>query len=272
MEPNANQTTDIYHWVAWAHARRRQLALWTGAAAAVGLGIWLYVWNDAQHATKASEALSELRPVQSAAGAPREPVAAAAYLRVANQYPGTTAGGRAQLLAAGASFAAGNFKEAQGQFEKFMLDYPDSPWLSQAQLGEAASLEAQGNSADAIIHYRQFVDRHPQDPALPQAKSALARLYLDQNKPDQALKLYQELARERNNDSWTMEANVQAEELLAMHPELRPKPVVAPPVVPPSTPSLSLTGAPPVKLSPPPAAAKPDAAKSAVLNTTNNKP
>jgi outer membrane protein assembly factor BamD (BamD/ComL family) len=273
MEPTANQTNDIYHWVAWAHARRKQLALGTAVAAAAGFGIWLYSWNGSHRETVASEALSELKPPPRAPGALHEPIPATELVKVAGEHPGTEAAVRAELLAAGSFFESGKFKEAQGQFEKFIANHPDSPWLSEAQLGVAASLEAEGKTDDAITHYKQFADHHPQDLNLPQAKSTLARLYLAQNKPDLALKLYQEVARERNNDSWTMEASTRAEELLASHPELRPKPVPEAPVVPApaSAPVFSLPGAPPGLQMPAPAAVKTEPVKTPAA-TNANKP
>src|SRR5437899_646839 len=71
-----------------------------------------------------------------------------------------------------------------------------------------------------------------------EAKSALARLYLVQGKPEMALKLYEDLAKGRNNDSWSAEAEIQASELLAKYPNLKPKPAPAPVVAPTVTPGL----------------------------------
>jgi hypothetical protein len=50
----------------------------------------------------------------------------------------------------------------------------------------------------------------------------LARLFEEQNKPDQALRNYDELARiQSQNDPWAGEARERRELLLAKHPELR---------------------------------------------------
>src|SRR5262249_37425676 len=126
----------------------------------------------------------------------------------------------------------------------------------QAQLGIAASLEAQGKTADAATKYKELADRHPNDSTIPQIKTALARLYEAQNKPDLALKMYQEMLSGGRQDTWTMEAGVLAQELVQKHPELIPPRTNPPPAVikmptPPATsapPALQSTGAPPIIL------------------------
>ncbi|MDB6108696.1 MAG: Tetratricopeptide 2 repeat protein, partial [Pedosphaera sp.] len=247
MESDVTQSADVYRLVTWAHTNRTKLITLTVAVAVVGLGIGLYVWNNNRHETQANEALANLRPPAHAAGTPATPVPADAYAKVASEYAGTSAGGRALLMGAGVLFDAGKYKEAGDEFQKFLQQYPESPWTIQAQLGVAASLEAQGKSADAAAKYKEFTDRYPQNAAIPQAKSALARLYLVQGKPEQALKLYEDLTKGRNNDSWTAEAEIQAAELLAKYPNLKPKPAPAPiaaPTVTPVVPAPIGTSAP----------------------------
>jgi TolA-binding protein len=232
MESDATQSADVYRLITWAHTNRKRLITITVVVAVVGLGIGLYVWNNNRRETQANEALSALKPPTHAPGVQPTPVPAEAYLKVANEYAGTGAGARALLMAGGALFDTDKFKEAGDQFQKFLQGYPENPLATQAQLGVAASLEAQGKAADAAAKYKEFIDRRPQDPAVSQAKSALARLYLVQGKPELALKLYEELVKSRNNDSWTAEAEIQATELLAKYPNLKPKPTPPPAAVP----------------------------------------
>jgi tetratricopeptide (TPR) repeat protein len=236
------------------------------AAALVGLGIGLYIWHGNQRQEAASAALLAIRP--PAPGVPEPPGGAAgAYMNVANEYTGTPAGARALLMAGAALFDTGKFKEAETQFQRFLGDYSENPLASQAQLGVAASLEAEGKTAEAAARYKEFRERRSQDSGFAQATSALARLYEVQGKPDQALKLYQELAskyQKTANDSWSAEAGIQAQELLAKHPELRPKPTPPPaptpaplpmPMqMPPATSAVpGKTTSPPLMVLPPPA-------------------
>ncbi|MDB6019391.1 MAG: Tetratricopeptide 2 repeat protein [Pedosphaera sp.] len=225
METEVKQSSDIvYRISAWVVANRKQLIIIAVVLAVAGVGASLYSWNSNRREAEANNALSELKPTPSKTGN-GTPVAADAYLKVADAYTGTSASARARLLGAGALFESGKFKEAQSEFDKFLQENQESPLTSEAEMGVAASLEAQGKIQEATSKYKEFSDRHP---GVSQAKSALARLYVEQNKPELAFKLYQDLMATRNNDTWTEEAQVQAAELLAKYPKLRePSPVTA---------------------------------------------
>ena len=225
MEPEVQQSADFYAFIAWAHANRKRLITGAVVVAVVALGVWLYFLNIEQHEQAANNALASIRPTAATTGEPE--IAPEAYLKVAQDYPNTQAGARALLLAAGANFTAGKFKDAQNEFEQFLQNNSSSSLVDKAQLGVAASLEAQGQIAQAATRYDDFIKHNSGNPNLAQAKSALARLYLAQNKPDAALKLYEELAQGHGLDSWSQEAPIQAEEILASHPELRPKPIAS---------------------------------------------
>jgi len=70
---------------------------------------------------------------------------------------------------------------------------------------------------------------------------------MGQNKPEQALRMYEELAKAGNNDTWSAEAGIQAEELLAKYPALRKpaNPVSVPSVVPKASATVSVPSASP---------------------------
>jgi predicted negative regulator of RcsB-dependent stress response len=239
MDSEATQSTDFYKLVAWLHKNQKQVTIAVVAAVLVGGGIYGYTAYSRQKQVSAGEALSNLRPARTAPGTQPTPVSPDAYLKVANEHPGTSGGAQALLLAAGGLFDAGKFKDAQTQFQRFLNDYPDNPLVTQARIGVAASLEAQGDVAQATAKYQDIVSRQPNDSVAPQAKSALARLYVAQGKYAEALKLYEELAKTSNNDSWSAEAPIQAEELMAKHPELRPPATPAPAATAPTlTPTI----------------------------------
>jgi TolA-binding protein len=236
MDNDLKHTADFYRLVAWAHARRKQL-LWISGSIVAALAIFgLYNWYTNYNETNAAEALTRLKLPLTAEAITAS--AADSFLKLANDYPGTAAAARALLTAGGINFDLGKFKEAQDQFERFIREYPDSALANQAVVGVAASLEAQGKIAEATSRYGDFVQRHGSDSAASQAKSALARLYVAQNKPDKALQYYTELSQAQIQDSWTMEAPIQAEELLEKYPELRkpkaPAPGPSPGTVPPT--------------------------------------
>jgi TolA-binding protein len=218
MESEALQLPLWQKALAWFEANKRQ-ALWAaGAVVVVGLVVSLFVYRKDQAEITASEALSNAT-LSQATGVSRGDLAEA-YLKVAADYPGSQAAGRALLLAAGAFFAEGKYAEAKTQFERFNKDYSNSPFRGEALLGIAACLDAQGKTAEATTAYKELIDRHPSDAVLPQARFALGRLYEAQNKPELARNMFEEVERSNPYGSLGSEAGMRLEELKAKYPNL----------------------------------------------------
>jgi tetratricopeptide (TPR) repeat protein len=236
------QATDLYDLMAWLHANRQQVIKISAVVLAVGAITGGYFWHKNYKETAASEALSILPPPSSAMGAPVDSIAEAQpYLKLADDYSGTAAASRALLVAGGILFDAAKFDQAGAAFERFVREYSGSPLVTQAMVGLGSSLEAQGKTADAVARFDAILKQHPSDSVIPQAKSALARLYLAQNKPDLAMRLYEEMTRANINDTWTAEASIQLQELLAKYPNLK-KPAPAPgPLLAPSVQEMPLS-------------------------------
>ena len=223
MENEVKEASDFYHLVAWVHANRKRLIWISAIVVIVGAGIGIYNWNKSNRETQGSEALSNVSPPASAEGSTNA-AAAEPYLKVAAEHAGTSGGARALLMAGGILFDAGKYQDARKQFEQFLAQYPDYPLADQALLGVATSYEAEGNLTEAATRYKDFIEHHPTASTLAQTRSALARVYLAQNKPELALQQYEDMERSRGNDSWTSEAGIQREELLTKYPNLRKQP------------------------------------------------
>lgn len=252
MDKAVEQSPDYYELLAWLHANRQRVIAISAAVIVIGAAIGIYFWHNNYRETQANIALSDIKLPTPVRGAQPIPPDGQPYIDVANQYSGTSAGSRALLLGAEAYFDAGKFDQAQAQFGRFLGEYPDSPLANQAALGVAASLEAAGKVTEAATRYNDLINRHPNSSIIPQAKSALARLYVAQNKPELAAPIYEELARANNNDTWSAEAGIQLEELLAKYPQLR-KP---PPAPAPTTSAPGFELPPSMKQAPAPAPAK----------------
>ena len=98
--------------------------------------------------------------------------------------------------------------------------------MPQATVGIAASLEAQGKLNLAIAQYKKIDEMYSRDPniVIP-VKLTLGRLSEADNKPDQAVKYYRDLAGVRDpNDPWVAEAAERYRLLVSKHPELAPPP------------------------------------------------
>jgi outer membrane protein assembly factor BamD (BamD/ComL family) len=223
MDSETAMSADFFRWVAWAHARRKQLTWYGVGVLVVALAIGLYFWNRDRREEAASVELSSLRMFVR----PNEVEDPAGYLKVANDYSGTRGGARALLAAAAILFEKGQYTDAQANFERFLSQYSDSPMASGALIGIAACMAGEGKTQEAATRYKDFIDRHPDDPVLSEARSALARLYVALNKPELALRVYEDMVKARSNDSWTEEASLQGQELLRKYPNLRTPPPTA---------------------------------------------
>jgi predicted negative regulator of RcsB-dependent stress response len=219
MESDAAQGALFFKFWKWADAQKKPI-LWGGIIAVVVLiAVGLFAWNRLNTEKKASEALSKV--TLRTQGQP--PSSAQDVLKVASDYAGTDAGGRALLLAGERLFAGGKYAEAKDQFDKFLRDHKESAFAGQAMYGVAASLAAQNKTNEAIAAFKNIVDRQPNETVAMQAKLSLARLYESSGKLEQARDLYKELARP-DLGMLGSEANMRFEDLISAHPNLIPAP------------------------------------------------
>jgi tetratricopeptide (TPR) repeat protein len=228
----------------WVETNWRKLALGAAVVALVALVVSYAIYSRGNNALLASQRLSALRPMPAPGGG-LTPVTADAYLKVAADYPGTEAAGRATLLAAGAMFDATNYAGALKLFEKFQTEFTASPLRAEALFGQAASLEALKRPAEAITAFQALLTRHSSAPLVPRAKLALARLQLAQKQPEQALRLLEEVSKTEQYGLLAMLSQVMQEEIKAANPALASRPAMA-------TNALNVVPAPVVKTSAPP--------------------
>ena len=241
MDKEIKHEADFYRFVGWAHANRKKLS-WVGAviliiAAVIGFLAWHKDYAEQQANAALLAVKLPASPQEAGSSALAE-----AYSKVAAEHSGTTAAARALLLSGSVYFNGGQYDKARGEFDKYLRDYSDFPLTGQALVGVAASYEAQGDIKHATEKYEELVKRHAAETVLGEAKSALGRLYLAQNKPDLALRYYEELDRDSQTrpDSWTAEAKREIMDVLAKNPSLR-KPMAAPTNSMPFAPTLTPT-------------------------------
>jgi predicted negative regulator of RcsB-dependent stress response len=260
-ETSQTQSTDtVYAVLGWLHANQKRLLIGLGVVVAVGLIAGFATWKKDQNAATADALLFEL-PVASSPTMPVIPPAPSAYLDLAAKYPNTSAGEYAELFGAESLFVNGSYAESQHEFSKYIEEHPESPLAAEAKMGVAACLEAQGKTAEAIQEYQRVTAAYSSDMSVTgPAKLTMARLYEQQNRPDEALTFYSELARSQNQyDPWAAEARERGQILLAKHPELRR--TEAAPAAASAPASIPFSIAPPVNTpatAPPPTAPAPE--------------
>ncbi len=215
-------TVSIYNFLDWLYTNRKKVAIGAIAVLVVALVVAISVWRKNQNQLNANKMLFSVPSLLTGNMARQTPPNPDALLSITREYPDTSAGEEAQLLAAERLFLDGKYGEAETEFSKFATGNPASALIAQAQVGVAASLEAQGKTAEAMQKYRDVIAMYSTDPNIASpAKLTLARLNENQNKLDQALSYYSELARDLNPyDPWAAEARERREILLAKHPEL----------------------------------------------------
>lgn len=199
-------------------------------ALAVGLAVSYYFYSQGEKEVTAAEALSDALMPQTQPGSARKDTTTA-FLKVANEYPGTSAGAQASLQAATALFTEGNFTKAQAEFQRFLREHPASPLAGTAWLGVAACFDATGETNKAMVAYKDLIERHPGESVIPQAKFALAQIYESQNQIELALNLYESVGRDAYSSAGA-EAGMRAEELKRKHPKLAMAASPAPAITP----------------------------------------
>jgi tetratricopeptide (TPR) repeat protein len=250
MESESSQSGGMIGLLAWFETNKKQVAIGAFVVlVAICLG-FIFVQQQTRKELTASEALSDVRGLFSpAASTPAGTVEALS--KVASEHAGTKAAARAILISAGLLYSeaksAADYAEAEKRFARVTQEYPDSAWMAQAHLGIAASLAAQGKTAEATAKYEEVNRRFAAAPIFDQSRLALARLY-ETSKPEEAIKLYDELTKANPNTPSSvvaMEAAMREDILLKARPELaKVKAALNPPPMPPpsaTTPPIQIT-------------------------------
>ena len=225
MEPEQTQSNFLIDLLAWIEVNKRRLIMGGIALVVVWVVIYTYTYFKGQQEVTAEEALSAV--FKAPLGNPiRSLPDAAGLLTVAERYAAAPAGQRALLLAAGALFQQGKFAEAKEKFQKFSSQYPDSKVIPIAAYGVAACDDAMNNLDGALAGYQAVELKYPKDPVGTQAKLAIGIIQEAKNKPEEALKVYDQLAKSDSRSLWSSEAFSRRDLLLAKFPHLMPPPPV----------------------------------------------
>ena len=218
----AHRQADVYDVLAWLEVNKKKVAIAAVALVVVGFGIATVRHLRTQKEVNASGQLLALRATLNPAtnAVPPQP---SAFLKIAEDFSGTSASERARLLAATALFTEGKYADAEREFGAFTKNYADSLWVGTAAYGVAAAQEAQ-NKPDALASYQNVATVYANSAVGDEAKLALARIYESRKQPDQALKVYNELLAPRPGaqpgEASHPEAFARKEALLRNHPEL----------------------------------------------------
>jgi len=174
-------------------ANKNRILVVVAVVTAILAAIWIFYAQRGQNEIAAGEALTQVTISQTATPE--------AYLKIASDYPNTAAGQRALLQGAETLFAAGQYADAQAQFQKFLDEHPDSEFFPQAELGVAASLAAQGKTDEAAGAYQRLMNGSNDATAANAAKFALAGIDEAKGNLTEALSYYEDVERANQNTS-----------------------------------------------------------------------
>ncbi len=221
MSSETTEKSAALEFLAWLEVNKKRVIIVAAVILVVGTAVATYRWHVADRELAANTALLKAQRTLERTTAKQAP-SPDAFLRVAVDYPGTGAAGRARLLAAEAYFVAGKYTEARQQFETFLREAGGSPFAPTAAYGVAACLDAEAKTNEAVAAYQGVIASYAGSAVASQARWELGGLYEAQHNPAQAFRLYTELAGPGQQSAWSMEAAMRREELLRRHPELAP--------------------------------------------------
>ncbi len=214
METHDVSSEFLFKLWPWLEANKTKLI--GGAVVIVALaGIYSFVsWQHEQKEISAGQAYTQLAFAPSANLNASQ--TSAAFAQLAEKYSGTAAAQRAQLQAAATLFEAGNYADAQTQFQKFLDANSTGTLAATAALGIAASLEAQNKLDLATTAYKKVTTSFVGSPSELQAEFALGRLAEQSGKLAEAEGHFENVARAgRAGGSIAEEAEGRAFELKA---------------------------------------------------------
>jgi TolA-binding protein len=200
----------------WIETNVRTVLIGAGIVGVAVILLSYYFWRQNEMEITAGEALTQALvspPPNSDVGQ-----LADNYLKIAADYPGTEAGGRALVLGAATLFSAGKYSEAQAEFQNYLGAHPSGPLRATAALGVASCLDEQGQTDSAADAYQRVISGYSDPNAVDAAKFALARIKEQQGQLADAESFYEEVARNNPNSPLGSEAMLRAIQLRSKLP------------------------------------------------------
>jgi TolA-binding protein len=207
--------------------RRNPLAEWIGAALqfiqerkALAIGILVaivviggsfaaYTWHRTVQEREAQGLLMKASSAMwgGAPGAQRNPdEAKKVYAEVAAKYPGTVAAEEALIRLGNLQFEGNRYDEAIAAYGNYLTSYPSGRLRAMAGIGKAYAEEAKSDLPAAEKTLTQLVESVKDDPLAGEAYSSLAHVYEAMKKPEDALRIYNQIAERFPQTHWTQNA------------------------------------------------------------------
>ncbi len=167
-----------------------------------------YLWYRQQRSSEANLALAEAEDVLR--GAPGTAATLDQGMRqlqaVAKEYPSTEGGEEALIRLGNIQYENGKMDLAEASFEQYIKQHPRGRFLMMAALGAASAREAQGDFQGAVQTLTTALDQAPRDPLAGEAYMNLGRVYEQLKRPEDARRVYGQIAEKFPGTFWAQQA------------------------------------------------------------------
>ncbi|NBQ64357.1 MAG: hypothetical protein EBZ83_01220 [Verrucomicrobia bacterium] len=147
--------------------------------------------------------------------------------KLIRDYPGQPATALAILNAAEEAASKKDHRKAAELYEVFVRQFPKHPLLSSARLGEANQLALAGNGASAQALYLRIVTERPRDPFHTAAAVGLARILIEEKRPEAARQVLKDALAENSGSAFLPDVNLLLQQL-PPSPSGNPQPTPSP--------------------------------------------
>lgn len=177
-----------------------------GVAGAAGGGYW---WYQERQEDQASRALTGAHPglVEGQTMSPGNPdETIRRYREAVQQYRGTRSGEEGLIQLGILQASAGKVDDALGSFSEYLTTYSRGRFRVVAGLGRAYAQEAKGDLQGAAQTLSVLLERDRDDPLAGEAYISLGRAYEGLKKPDEAMRVYEQVVERYSQSQWAQRA------------------------------------------------------------------
>jgi outer membrane protein assembly factor BamD (BamD/ComL family) len=180
------------------------------AVLAIAVAAGAYGWYKDRQERAAQAVLVKAQTAllgDGSAAAPRKPEdAKKLYTEIAATYPRTVAAEESLVRLGNLQFDGGKYEEAAATFDRYLTTYPRGRFLVIAGVGKAYAEEAKGDLAGAEKTLVALVESAKDDPLAGEAYSSLAHVYEVMKKPEEAARIYGQIADRFSQTHWSQNA------------------------------------------------------------------
>jgi len=193
-----------------AIASHRSLVLGLAVAAVVisgGIGAYLWYGDHQENLAQQAFAAAEQAMRGEKPGTPPNVEDATKKLgEVVSKFPRTVTAQQALILIANIRFDGGKFDDALATYNQYLSQFPRGKFRVIAAIGKAYTQEAKGDLQGEVNTLTEVIAATPNDALLGEAYSTLARVYESLKKPEDALRIYGQIAEKYPQTQWAQNA------------------------------------------------------------------